>query len=67
MSVLQFRCNECSSVFECLVSSFDGSGLKEEEIVCISCGAKDFLRLEESPFFPKKSFCPRGTGCRRAA
>ena len=64
MSVLQFKCNDCSAVFECL------SGIEEclddGKVGCLCCESNNFSRLTETQFSPKKDFCPRGTGCRRA-
>lgn len=54
MPILQYQCQDCSSVFEYWVSA-----KQKIEIKCVNCGSKEFTRVFETCFFPKKEFCPK--------
>lgn len=54
MPILQFRCHDCSSVFEYLINGL----IAEHQLDCISCGASNFSRMDETCFYPNKNFCP---------
>ncbi|MFA5947670.1 MAG: FmdB family zinc ribbon protein [Candidatus Gracilibacteria bacterium] len=48
MPIFQFKCRDCSSLFEHFVPvSSDG---KHSEVSCLSCGSKKFDRAEDNPF-----------------
>jgi len=53
MPIFQYKCNDCSSVFEQLISS-----LGQMHIDCISCASTDVLRADQPYFYPNKTFCP---------
>lgn len=53
MLVLQYKCGDCASLFECLYGALKGA-----EVTCISCGSSDVERSDEVPFYPNKTFCP---------
>ena len=55
MTILEFRCEDCFSVFEQLISEKNNT----KEIRCIACGSANFTRAEETSFSPKKKFCPK--------
>ena len=54
MPVFQFKCENCSSIFEHLVF------LKHPiDVTCITCGGDKISRIENTFFSPNKLFCPR--------
>lgn len=53
MPILQFQCNECSSVAECFISLS-----RELSHDCMSCGSANLSRVETTYFYPNKTFCP---------
>ena len=54
MPILQFQCQECSSVFEQLISR----DLADLNIDCVSCGSEKISRAAQTYFYPNKTFCP---------
>lgn len=53
MPVLQYKCNNCFSVFEHLVSAAFNS-----ETSCVSCDSMNVARTDKAYFYPNKAFCP---------
>lgn len=53
MPIFQYKCEDCSSVFEQLVTS-----LLNLELGCVSCGSSEVLRADSTYFYPNKVFCP---------
>jgi len=54
MPILQFRCHDCSSVFEYFLNALTSF----EQLDCLSCGGANFSRMQETCFYPNKNFCP---------
>ncbi len=54
MPIFQFKCLDCLSLFEHLVSK----GMKNA-ISCVSCGGENLARDVENSFYPSKLFCPK--------
>ncbi len=54
MPILEYKCDDCSSVFECFFSLSDGFSLK-----CVSCNSSRVQRVKSMIFTPNKNFCPK--------
>lgn len=57
MIILQYKCNECSSLFEYLYGAMENN-----EVNCIKCGSHRVERADEVPFYANKNFCPNSDG-----
>ncbi len=55
MTILEFRCNNCLSIFEQLLQNKKN----QTQIKCIACGSQELSRPAETHFYPKKKFCPK--------
>lgn len=53
MAIFQFKCGNCSAIFDHLISSPDFSGIS-----CMTCGDENISRVEATYFYPNKNFCP---------
>ncbi len=49
MPILQFQCQDCSSVFE---------HFSKGDIFCLKCHSQNIERLQNTYFYPNKNFCP---------
>lgn len=58
MPIFQYRCENCSSVFEHLVSSKVTAG----NVACVACGSKKIMRMFSSSFGIQSKNCGGG-GC----
>ncbi|MBI5181996.1 MAG: zinc ribbon domain-containing protein [Nitrospirae bacterium] len=54
MPIYEYKCNECSHIFEIMKSSKDE---KEAKLVCPRCGAKESVRVISSFSSLGGSYC----------
>lgn len=52
MPVFQFKCENCSSIFEHFTPP------KAAEVTCLACGGDRVSKVESTFFYPNKVFCP---------
>ncbi len=53
MLIFQYKCEDCSSIFEHLAAT-----LFKLDLACVACGSQDILRADDVCFYPNKVFCP---------
>lgn len=53
MPIFQYKCENCASVFEYLMTTS-----LTKHLACMSCGSSNVSRLDSTYFYPNKIFCP---------